>query len=225
MTASFVFGYRLKQSAPFVIHFTETLNFFFQGNPMTNLKPSHDSLSFLARLLIVSYLPSVAIADETKPCQETVQYTFERGDTLSEILWSLDVSPLYGRKGAVATIISQNPDKFSTTPLGYVQAGTQLMLNLTDCPNPSIWFIENGILRKRPKVEPEPERTPSDTESTNLPSEIQEKSPTATTHTDPPQDVKPVPNTILEPVKEIVPPPLELEGELNDENLNKLLNL
>jgi hypothetical protein len=192
---------------------------------MANLRLSNDYLIFLAQILIISYLPSLAIADETKPCQQTVQYTFERGDTLSEILWSLDVSPLYGRKGAVAKLLSQQPKKFSATPFGYVQAGTQVMLNLTDCPNPSIWIIENGILRKRPKVEPEPYPSPLDVDSEALPSEIQEKSSTPISNVAPPQEVKSLPSTILEPVKEIVPPPKVLEGELNDENLNKLLNL
>lgn len=191
---------------------------------MATLKPSNLTFKCFARFMFISMTPSLATADETKPCPETVQYTFERGDTLSEILWSLNISPLYGRHGTVAKMIAQQPGKFSSTQSGHVQAGTQMILNLTVCPDPSLWIIENGILRRRPKVEAGPMPASQEAEPKTTPPEAQENGATSTVNMAPTPEVKPAPTKILEPVQEIVPPQRELEGDMTDENLNRFLN-
>lgn len=192
---------------------------------MTTSRPSNVYVTPIVWSLIAISSDSRAIADDVKHCPDTVQYTFEKGDSLSEVLYSLNVSPLYGRHGAVAKMVGWQPEKFSSTRYGHVQAGTQMTLRLTDCPDPTVWLIENGVLLKRPKVVSEPNTPSPDGDSEPLSSDNPERHLPPTGLSAPAQDVEPSLNTIVEPVREIVPPPMKLDGELNDENLNKLLNL
>jgi hypothetical protein len=95
---------------------------------------------------IFCFAPVADASVATQNCPKQVRYKFEKGDTLSEVLWAVGSWRLYGPGGRVARIVGASPHKFSSLKNGLIRLNAVVKISVQFCPDPSRWSIENGFL-------------------------------------------------------------------------------
>jgi hypothetical protein len=160
----------------------------------------------ILRALTMGTLISAASArGETLQCPKEAAFVFQKGDTLSDVLWAVGKSRIYGPRGRIAKIVTAHSKKFSKKHYGHIRVSTTLPITVEACPDSTLWAFENGFLVKKrnahhespasiamPVLQPTPDPTPA--------------------------------YSIVEPTQETIPAPKELKGEVNNDSISAFIN-